>query len=557
MFCEAREKMRMRITLKKKSDPGQFAIPCTLKGIEFPHSLCDTRTSVSILPRVMADHLGLQVEPSQELFTFVDCSQRNSGRIVRDLEVQIGNALVPVDFHVLDIKLNWNFSLLLGRAFLSTVGAVCNLQTNHLCLTLIDPNTHYDHIPVKKPQMSSRRINDPGIIAACHCGAEYETEYSASIETYTATSIDSGHQKSIDIPHEESVDSQYRKKGIVVHKFCPLGPEIQAQVETDSLLAEAYGKGTSSSRISEADRRPAIDREIHESIDRAKKKPFDVNMPPSIDRHPEFGRRAFDLFRARKFHWEDNDEYGIYRDDQGCARDMDGHIINVSKEEIKRLMERASRDEPSYICLPEHVNLFTQTKLVPEIYTKDEINEMFYGVCREQENNKEAFQMKLDGVYYPLNDSISWLTTCMEEMKQDIARIQHANDVARSSSINRDQHTSINIRPRTSIDNQMPTSVDNDPPCPHTMKSQQNFHTREEIDQLVEEIYKALETTEERLDGRCDDIYFPMDLSISALTSKIETMQGELVEIQSYISRRPEASSSIDRGNNKSTDIHY
>ncbi|KAF3540415.1 hypothetical protein F2Q69_00023261 [Brassica cretica] len=51
----------------------------------------------------------------------MDCSQRSSGGVVRDLEVQIDNALVPVDFHVLDIKLNWNSSLLLGRAFLSTV----------------------------------------------------------------------------------------------------------------------------------------------------------------------------------------------------------------------------------------------------------------------------------------------------------------------------------------------------------------------------------------------------------------------------------------------------
>ena len=42
MFYEAREKMRKRITLKKKSDPWQFAIPCTVKGIEFPHALCDT-----------------------------------------------------------------------------------------------------------------------------------------------------------------------------------------------------------------------------------------------------------------------------------------------------------------------------------------------------------------------------------------------------------------------------------------------------------------------------------------------------------------------------------
>ncbi|KAF3586627.1 hypothetical protein F2Q69_00029640 [Brassica cretica] len=129
MFCEAREQMRKRVTLKKKSDP-------------------------CILPRVMADHLGLQVEPSKELFTFVDYSQRNSGGIVRDLEVQIGNALVPVDFHVLDIKMNWNSSLILGRAFLSTVGAVCNLQTNQLCLTLIDPHVHYNPSHRRPPEES-------------------------------------------------------------------------------------------------------------------------------------------------------------------------------------------------------------------------------------------------------------------------------------------------------------------------------------------------------------------------------------------------------------------
>ena len=102
----------------------------------------------------------------------------------------------------------------------------------------------------------------------------------------------------------------------------------------------------------------------------------------------------------------------------------------------------------------------------------------------------------------------------------------------------------------------MPTSVDKIPPRLYTMKSQETFYTREEIDHMVEGIYRALETTKERLGGRCDDIYFPIDLDISALTSKIKAIQGELVEIQSYIARRPEASSSIDRRNNKSTDIH-
>ncbi|KAF2536898.1 hypothetical protein F2Q68_00020201 [Brassica cretica] len=64
---------------------------------------------------------------------------------------------------------------------------------------------HYTHR--LKQQTTPRRINDPGIIAACHCGAEYETEYSASIEIHTATSIDCAHQKSTDTPKEESVDS--------------------------------------------------------------------------------------------------------------------------------------------------------------------------------------------------------------------------------------------------------------------------------------------------------------------------------------------------------------
>ncbi|KAF2611787.1 hypothetical protein F2Q70_00010574 [Brassica cretica] len=151
--------------------------------------------------------------------------------------------------------------------------------------------------------------------------------------------------------------------------------------------------------------------------------------------------------------------------------------------------------------------------------------------------------MKLDGVYYPLNESISWLTTCMEEMKQDIARIQNATDAARPPSIDKrqpqsiDSHhsPSIDIHHHTSIDNHFAASIDVNPPRPHTMKSQPDFHTREEIDQLVEGIYRALETTKERLDGRCDDIYFPMDLTISELTSKVEVIQGNWWKFRSRL----------------------
>ena len=119
---------------------------------------------------------------------------------------------------------------------------------------------------------------------------------------------------------------------------------------------------------------------------------------------------------------------------------------------------------------------------------------MFYGVCGAQEKYEGDFQMKLDGVYHPLND-IGWLTTCIEEMRQDIAKIQQATDASRHASIDRRQHASIYNPLPTSIDHRLPASVDNSPPDSPPMKSQQDFHAREEIDQLVAEIYRALAAT--------------------------------------------------------------
>lgn len=82
MFHLVREKMKQRVTLKKKSDPEKFVFPCLIGGIDHPGALCDASYSVIILPKVMAD---LKRELSKESFTFVDCYRMNSGGIIRNL----------------------------------------------------------------------------------------------------------------------------------------------------------------------------------------------------------------------------------------------------------------------------------------------------------------------------------------------------------------------------------------------------------------------------------------------------------------------------------------
>ncbi|KAF3565312.1 hypothetical protein DY000_02014286 [Brassica cretica] len=86
---------------------------------------------------------------------------------------------------------------------------------------------------------------------------------------------------------------------------------------------------------------------------------IDVDAPTSVARQPEFGRRAYDLYGNMKFYWKKKDEYGVYRDDREFSRDLDGHTILVHNKDMRRLLERASRDEPANICLPEHASSFT------------------------------------------------------------------------------------------------------------------------------------------------------------------------------------------------------
>ena len=68
--------------IQKKSDPGKFVVPCLIGGIDYASALCDMGSSVSILPKVMEDHIGVKIEPSEDSFTFVDCCKRNSGGII-------------------------------------------------------------------------------------------------------------------------------------------------------------------------------------------------------------------------------------------------------------------------------------------------------------------------------------------------------------------------------------------------------------------------------------------------------------------------------------------
>ncbi|KAF2591244.1 hypothetical protein F2Q70_00038825 [Brassica cretica] len=222
--------------------------------------------------------------------------------------------------------------------------------------------TRYSH-PIDKASRPSIDINPSTSIDVAHTT-------SIDIRSKPKTTGPNGHAREIDgrilnISRKDSADILQTANGaenLFVHQRNI--PEYQ-QKDTKELYDAADGIDKSFKQRSRHPTRPSIN----------------VDVLTSVDRRPEFSKRAIDSHGTRKFYWEENNEYGVYRDEHGYARDLEGHTIRVHNRDIRRLLKRASRDEPNYICLLEHANLFTQTKMVLEIYTKDEINEMFYGVC--------------------------------------------------------------------------------------------------------------------------------------------------------------------------------
>ncbi|KAF2540866.1 hypothetical protein F2Q68_00032413 [Brassica cretica] len=261
----------------------------------------------------------------------------------------------------------------------------------------------------------------------------------------------------------------------------------------------------------------SIDKVAPTSFDRVTPMSLDKAPSPSIDRRYEFGHRAYDIYGARKFRWEQKDEYGVYRDESGYARSVAGEMIPVTKGNIRKIMERASLFEESHICLPENATSFTPTKLAPEIYTKDEINEMETGICGAQEKLGDELKTLVDDTSQPLDRGYNELFRSMEKMRAEIESMQDnlEKEATTSPSIDANKATLIDVKPQTS---QIPT----------------------ETESLAE---KKDEWEIAYINTRINDVYNPLNNNVDWLSTRIDLLQQDLDIIRK---KDPQPATSID-----------
>ena len=112
---------------EKRGDPGIPTIPCRIKETYVKYALCDLGAGVSVMPFSLYKKLNLnKLVPTEVSLQMADKSTAKPIGICEDVPISIANVLIPTDFVILDMPEDDNLSIILGRPFLNTTGAVIN-----------------------------------------------------------------------------------------------------------------------------------------------------------------------------------------------------------------------------------------------------------------------------------------------------------------------------------------------------------------------------------------------------------------------------------------------
>ena len=143
-------------------------------------------------------------------------------------------------------------------------------------------------------------------------------------------------------------------------------------------------------------------------------------------------------------------------------------------------------------------------------YSKVEIDVLVAEIYRVIRTSDDFHSKRLDDIYYPFDNRISWLTTSMDEMKQNLAMLQKQLEVSkgRSKSIDTHNHSSIE-------------------------------------DRLQSFIYQ--------LEG----VYYLLWDGVDFLTTRLDVLQQEMVMIQRQLDSQAEPSPLIYRRTHPSIDGDY
>ncbi|KAK1616932.1 hypothetical protein QYE76_022449 [Lolium multiflorum] len=133
---------------KKLGDPGIPTIPCSIKNNYVRTALCDLGAGVSVMPFSLYKRLDLdKLIPTDISLQMADKSTAIPVGLCENVPVQVTqHCLILTDFVVLEMPEDDNMSIILGRPFLNTAGAIIDCNKGMVTFN-VDDKEHTVYFP--------------------------------------------------------------------------------------------------------------------------------------------------------------------------------------------------------------------------------------------------------------------------------------------------------------------------------------------------------------------------------------------------------------------------
>ncbi|XP_070036562.1 uncharacterized protein [Nicotiana tomentosiformis] len=123
----------------KLEDPSAFTIPCTIESANFAQSLCDLGASINFMPYSMFKTLGIgKPRPIFMRLQMADRTIKSPLGLIEDVLVRVDKFILPTDFVILDCEVDYEVPIIIGRPFLATGKALCDVEAREITFRVGD-----------------------------------------------------------------------------------------------------------------------------------------------------------------------------------------------------------------------------------------------------------------------------------------------------------------------------------------------------------------------------------------------------------------------------------
>jgi len=151
--------------LAKLKDPGSFSNPYLIGNTYINRSLCDLRSSVSLMPLSMCVQFELgEMRPTTISSQLANHSIKCPVGVLEYVPIKVGDLYVEVDFVILEIEEVTHNPIIFGMPFLATTGCRIDVKNGKLSFDVGDDHVDFNLFKASKFPSISNECNKIDVV---------------------------------------------------------------------------------------------------------------------------------------------------------------------------------------------------------------------------------------------------------------------------------------------------------------------------------------------------------------------------------------------------------